>query len=394
MNQPDESAADARLARLLAFMECDPRNPLLLADALALALWRHDEAAATAVEERAAALPQWPAALAAQLCLHYLRSGDPQRALHAGRQALSSVDVSPANAINTAWAASLCGEYATAVACVLAVHQQPADCPPDINLLCARALHHLGETAQARARLSTTPGRESGDRLLAEYLGTRALIALDDGDATAALNDAEAALALDAQQRDALLAAAEAYKEGGDFAAAQSACESLLACHPGAGRGWSVLAQVQLANLALADAERCAREATALLPEHIGSWHVLGWACLLRGDTAAARAAFASALPLERGFADTHGALAAVEFLAGNTLEGERLLKRAQRLDADSAGVQFARFLQLQATAGNDAALQFLDASLARPAPASATPLRELVAARAHALLAGGRPPA
>ena len=252
-------------------------------------------------------------------------------------------------------------------------------------------MHHLGETAQARVRLAAMPAGAPGDGLLAEWLGTRALITLDDGDAAAALADAKAALVIDAQQRDALLAAAEAHKENADYASAQAACAELLAGHPGTGRGWSVLAQVHLANLALADAERCARAATALLPAHVGSWHVQGWACLLRGDTDSARAAFAAALPLERGFADTHGALAAVEFLAGNTAEGERLQKRAQRLDADSAGVQFARFLQLQATAGNEAARRFLDATLARPAPATGAPLRELVAARAHALLAGGR---
>jgi Tfp pilus assembly protein PilF len=395
MNEGNNAPVDdTRLARLLAFVERDPGNPLLLADTLALALQQRSAAAATAIAGKAAALPQWPAPLAAQLCLHYLRAGDPQRALQAGQQARASGAATPANDINTAWAAFLCGEYANAAECIHAAHPHAADCPPDINLLCARALHQLGKTAQARARLATTPaGRSAEDRLLADYLGARALITLDDGDAAAALNDASAALAIDAQQRDGLLAAAEAHKEGGDFTAAHAVCERLLALHPGAGRGWAVLAQVQLARLALAEAERCAREATALLPAHVGSWHLLGWACLLRGDSNGARSAFAAALPLERGFADTHGALAAVEFLAGNTTAGERLLKRAQRLDADSAGVQFARFLQLQATAGNEAARQFLDASLARPAPAAGAPLRELVAARAHALLAGGRTP-
>jgi len=44
------------------------------------------------------------------------------------------------------------------------------------------------------------------------------------------------------------------------------------------------------------------------LAEHIGTWHVLAWVDIMLGDVADARAAFETALSLDRNFAETHGA--------------------------------------------------------------------------------------
>lgn len=379
-------AREARLARLLGFLDADRGNALLINDALALAIDLRRMDAAETIAGMAAALPACPPSLAANLCLFFLYEGKPDLALTAGRQALAAPSVP--NNLNTALAAFRCAEYAETVRLIEQVFPEPSQCPPDANLLCARALHHLGETERALARLNQPADTlELKSQQMAEYLGVRALIAVDNGDAEDAVADARTALQLDDQQGDALLALAEALKDLGEYGQARDVYQTLSAIRPQMGRAWSGLAQVHLASMSLAEAEDCALRATKHMTDHIGTWHVLGWTKLIRGDLPGARIAFDASLPLERGFADTHGALAAVEFMEGNNNEGERRLKVAERLDAASAAVQFARFLKLLAAKDSDAARAFFEATLDSKAPGSNATLRSLVEARARSLL-------
>lgn len=378
-----------RLIRLLGFLDSDRGNDVLMSDALSLAIELRHFPAAESIVTLASLLPKRTPALNANLCLYHLIAGQPDAALNAGREAHGAGLRSAAHNTNTAWAAFRCGCHAEAVARLDDVFPDPRTTPLDVNLLRARALHHLGKLASARESLSRPSSHEDVPAAQrAELAGLRALIAIDMGDTDNALAHAREALAEDAHQSDALLALGDALKELGDFGNARTAFELLTTLRPDTGRAWSGLAQVHLSGLQFAQSEHCAQRATAHMPNHIGTWHVLGWARLLQGNCDGAREAFSASLPLERGFADTHGALAAVEFSAGRREQAEQHLKVAERLDRHSAAVQYAAFLKLLTTQGADTARAFLAQQLdSNPAGATST-LRELVNARAQELLA------
>jgi Flp pilus assembly protein TadD len=80
-----------------------------------------------------------------------------------------------------------------------------------------------------------------------------------------------------------------------------------------------------------------------ILPTHVGSWHVLGWTYLLSGDLASAESAFQRALELNRNFAETHGSLAAIAALGGDSATAQRYMEVAHRLDPMSLSAQFTK---------------------------------------------------
>ena len=87
--------------------------------------------------------------------------------------------------------------------------------------------------------------------------------------------------------------------------------------------------------------------ATELMPEHLGSWHALGWAYLFSGDAAGAERQFAHALELDHNFAESHGAMAAMLAMKGEREAAEREIEIAERLDRSNMSSQFARAMLL-----------------------------------------------
>lgn len=90
-------------------------------------------------------------------------------------------------------------------------------------------------------------------------------------------------------------------------------------------------------------AQQHLQRAVQAMPEHVETWHALGWAHLMRGEAEAAAAAFRSALELDAQDADTHGALAVVLQLSGDHAKAHHHLQEAERLDAESVTAACAR---------------------------------------------------
>lgn len=375
---------EARLQRLLGFLQTDPTNPRLLADAFGLALHLGNHKVTDSLASHVAQHGVSTPVLQAQLCLYHLLHQRFAEALQAGRASLADGPVTGAWIYNTAWAAHMCGEYGESLHLLQQAFPDAGDSPPEVNILMARNLHHAGECEAPMARLSVLLEKEPDH---AEALGLRALIAIDNNQADLAAADARRALALVPDQPDALLALGDVLKENEDFAGAEHAYRQLIARDPRSGRAWSGLALTQMSGLDIDAAEKSAVTAVEHMTDHIGTWHALGWIYILKGNPAAARSAFESSMALDRNFAETHGGLAVVDALEGKRTEAERKIRIAERLNRNSLAAQYARLLLLQKDNDRAGAQALVESVLARKAPASDQTGQDLVQRRIRALM-------
>jgi Tfp pilus assembly protein PilF len=99
------------------------------------------------------------------------------------------------------------------------------------------------------------------------------------------------------------------------------------------------------------------------MPDHIGTWHGLGWTALFLHDLAGAQAAFQHALELDRNFGESHGGMAVVLARTGQRAAAEEAVEIALRLDRHGMAAHYARAV-LDGQADDSAQLQRLAARL------------------------------
>ncbi|HET8748664.1 MAG TPA: tetratricopeptide repeat protein [Ramlibacter sp.] len=354
------SPAAGRLQRLRAYLEQDPSNAALLAEACdaAIACGAHEEAQRLiASAERLALDP-------AQWLFRRARLAIARRELVAAAGLLerlqAMVGEGPVLAHDLAYVRLLQGDFEACRAGVqpwLDVARAGGPEPLEaLQVLWLRAMHRLQQldeaVAWARAQLAA-------GTLQPHALGAASLIALDQEEFDAAREWADAALAVDAQQVEALVARGSVALAGGDAGRATELLQQALRCNPEDGRTWSALgmASLQAGDLPLAQSQL--EEAVRRMPDHVGTWHALGWARLLQGARPDALAAFRAALAIDRNFAETHGALGLVLALSGQRDEAHHHLELADRLDPANVTGRYARAL-LAGEAGDRAAIERL----------------------------------
>jgi tetratricopeptide (TPR) repeat protein len=200
--------------------------------------------------------------------------------------------------------------------------------------------HHLNVRAEAEALAAANAAPAEADAGLA---GVYALLYLDLGRAAEAGRWARQALVLDPSSVDALTVEGTLSTANGALDAATESFERVLERAPDSGRAWIGLGSVSLLRRDLPGALERVRRGVELMETHVGSWHVLGWTYLLSGDLSGAEAAFQRALELNRNFSETHGSLAAIAALRGDTVTAQRYMEVAQRLDPMCLSAQFTR---------------------------------------------------
>jgi Flp pilus assembly protein TadD len=121
------------------------------------------------------------------------------------------------------------------------------------------------------------------------------------------------------------------------------------------GRAWIGLGSIALLAQDFPRAREMLERGVKAMPAHVGSWHVLGWTHLVEGNLDLAEQSFQQALTLERNFAETHGALAAVYAMRGRLREARAELAIAEKLDRAGLAAKFATTV-LEAQSGNRAA--------------------------------------
>jgi tetratricopeptide (TPR) repeat protein len=197
----------------------------------------------------------------------------------------------------------------------------------------------------------------------ANALGVKALALFDHGDHAQAMQAARQALSQDADQHEALLAAASINLAQQEFADARALLERGLHRHPQSGRALSAYGQVLMAADELPAATDVLAQATLAMPGHIGTWHALAWSQLLQGHVQRAEASYRAAYEIDRNFGDTHGGLALIDALAGRLDEAEAGVRRALRLDPNAVTARYAQAI-IRREQGDDAQADALMAAL------------------------------
>jgi tetratricopeptide (TPR) repeat protein len=365
----------AQLNRLLLYIELDPDNPVLRNDAIREAFdtgyW---EVARKLIDSGLSSHTADPElfALSGFSFLQALRYADAEQALS---MALAQGLVAPEVHYNLAFAQFMQRRYSQALE-RLSTPPLPEGLPMAF-VLRARCLHHLERRAEAIADCRAHLGSAPAD---AEANGLLALLLYEQGESECAREHARVALEQDPRQVEALLCMASVQFDSQEFDTAALSFESLLQAHPDCGRAWLGLGLLKLNDLQLDPALQAIELATTHMPDHIGTWHVLAWTQIMRGDVAAAEIAFNRALAVDRNFGETHGGLAVIAAFQGREDDARAGLKRALRLDPQSMSAYYAEMLLLQRHGKHKEAQELLDTFMARPVAQSDMQYRDLVA--------------
>lgn len=326
-----------RLDLLLGYVEQDPGNAALLADAAQAALDAGDDATARRLIDRLGQIAPDDFAtlsLAAMLAMRERRFADAAD----GYARLMERDDAPALRFNRAWSLAMVGDKSAADTLL---DSATVDAIPAAAMLRLQLMHERGEFDGAADFARTMLSRHGDDSGFAAAVSVLALDIedIDLARATAkqggghpdaiatrgmlALNDAEPEVAL------------------AEFNAALAIRDH----HPRAWIGRGLARLVRHDGLAAAaDIDRGAEQ----FGDHIGSWLAAGWAWFTAGRIDEARARFDTALAIDDSFAESHGSLAVLDALDGATDAAKRKIVVALRLDRQCFSAALAQTLLLQ----------------------------------------------
>lgn len=189
--------------------------------------------------------------------------------------------------------------------------------------------------------------------------GAAALIAVDRGDFNAARAWSAGALQDEVASMEALVAHGTVALAERQATRAVQAFERALQLNAHDGRALGGLGLARLLAGDFARARSHLEQAVLRVPEHIGTWHALGWTRLLQGDGAGALEAFHGALQEDRNFAESHGAVGLALARQGRLEEARHHLDLADRLDSANVTARYARAV-LAGEAGDAARLAAL----------------------------------
>lgn len=228
---------------------------------------------------------------------------------------------------------------------------------PDVLQLFISSLHFLGEIDEA-VKLANQYADVAATH--ARLAGSCALVYLDVNDMANAAMHAARALQLNPDSIDGLLvdaslAAVELRNEQ-----AFQQYSRVLDLAPRTGRAWLGLGLLATLAQDFTRARELLARATEFLPTHIGSWHARAWAHLFSGDMEGAEGHFRHALELDRNFAESHGAIAAILAMKGDRAGAEHEIELAERLDRNSMTSQYARAILLAQASGPEARDEFI----------------------------------
>ncbi len=359
------------LPRLLAFLDQDPDNVALLADAAWAAFEADDADLAADLLARRAGLTDPSPDLVNLSGLAALRRGRFGEAATVFAALLTENEADPALRFNLAWCRAMEGGWDAVDGLI---DERTATEVPRAAALKIEALHHLGRLEEALALGEQLAERLPGDKTL---MGALAAAALDDERSDLAMAYAERGG--DAPQAKASLGMV--LLDRARPAEALEAFDIALANQPGnaralIGKGLALMADGQSDEAAhLVDA------GAAAFGDHLGSWVAAGWAWLARGDRIAARERFERVVALDDTFAEGHGGLAVLDAMDGNAESARRLAEVAARLDRDSFSAALAQVLLLQAAGNEEAAARLVERAMATSIDGSGRTLAQAIAA-------------
>jgi tetratricopeptide (TPR) repeat protein len=368
----ESAVGDSRLRQLLGFLDHDPQNLRLIADAASTAMDEGECGEAVALLDRYAAIePLTPALLNLKgiAALEEKRFADAAAAFEALRAAGEDA---PAIRFNLAWALAMAEEFERALDLL----------DDDVVAAGARAAALKVSLLHRFERLDEA--LECGQAFASRYPDDQSLMG------------ALASVALDAERVD--LARAYAARSGTNHDG-QATLGLLLLDEDRIGESGAIFDRILdsdggnarallgkgLGLLATGDAPAAAARIDAAAErfgDHLGSWVAAGWVYYVLGDLATSRARFETALALDENFAETHGALAVLDLADGDVEGARRGAERSVRLDRNSFAGALARSMLLEREGKTAAAGKIRDAALNFPIGPSGRTIARSLAAR------------
>lgn len=359
-----------RLATLQSFLDSDPANLSLLADTAAAALDARAPDVAVDMLERYAAIAPWgppQANLAGLAALQQKRFADAAT-IFAG---LFDADATePSLRFNLAWARANLRDFVPALDIL---DDDTARALPQAAMLRVQLLHEFGEFdaagEAARRYIELHP----------DHVGLMAavsVLALDiEDEALAAACAAKAGDHPDALMTRGTLALADDHATD-----ALPMFERALAANQESPRAWVGLGLAKLMTGRNDQAPADIDHGAELFGDHLGSWIAAGWAYFVNGDLVTSRARFDTAMALDPTFAETHGSLAVLDLLAGDTEGARQKSDVALRLDRQCYSAALAKSLLAAGAGDQDTARRIFARAANTPIDASGRTIGQALA--------------
>lgn len=359
--------SESRLRRLIEFLDADPGNLDLIADAASAAFDAGNLDTAQSLLDRHRGLAELPPMLLNLNGLVALRSSRLGDAAAAFDTLIAAGVNDPSVRFNRAWVHALLGEHEQALALL---DDEAVGVTPRAAALKVQMLHHLGRIEDA---LSTGHGLAERFPGNEDLLGALSVVAMDADDLPLAAYYAEqAGGGADALTTRGLVALNE--DRAGE---AMALFDDALARHPEAARAWLGKGLGLIATGQVPQGTAALQRGAEIFGDHLGSWIAVGWTQVIAKDLKAARATFEKALALDENFAESHGGLAVLDIAEGNLDGGKRRSEIALRLDKQCFGGMLARMLLNEASGNVAAAQRIWDRALEMPAGANGKTLAE-----------------
>lgn len=351
MSDVDVMERNPRLDRLLSYLQQDPHNDSLRADAVSAAIdgQSYDIAAELLEEVQTAALLN----LKGILALQQARFDDAAELF----AQLHATENNPALRFNLAWAKAMLGDFTVSNALL---DEDAIAVSPRAAALKIEAMHHLDLHEE---------GLSLGRSLAEHYpdnqalMGALATLAMDAGDM--ALAGEYAARAGD--NPEGLAARGMLMLDTDQANEALSVFERALAQKPSNARATIGMGLALLNGGENSSAAQSLERGAELFGDHLGSWIAAGWAHFTAGDQKQARSCFERARSIDDTFAESHGALAVLDIIDGNIDQAEQGAKVALRLDKASLGGALAQSMLLDTQGKADAAKKIRQRALSAP---------------------------
>ena len=357
MSSTAQPRPKARLEQILSFLDQDPSNGALLADAASLAFDAGDFDLADELIQRHADLKPLSAGLInlqGLIAIAQKRYEDAAEIL-TGLHTQGADD--PSLRFNIAWARAMTGAWQQAVEMLDDKGVAASPRGPSLKI---QMLHHLGKLDEALDCGQLLSERFPEDRAL---MGVLASVAIDAEKPDLALGYARrAGDNPEGQAALGILALGEQ-----DVSASLTMFEGALRKDPDnaralVGKGLGLLSSGDAAG-GIAALDRGAE----LFRTHIGSWVAAGWAHFTARDYPAARARFERAMALDPNFSETHGGIAVLDAVEGKWDDAARECEIALRLDRNCFGAALAKSLLMQHRGRPQMAQKVLDIAMSAP---------------------------
>jgi tetratricopeptide (TPR) repeat protein len=372
----------SRLKVLQGYLDSDPHNLNLIADAAEAALFESRLNEAQELIDRYRSQSNLTPPLMNIAGIVAMRQGQCDEAAAIFDSLLASGVDDPSVRFNRAWVSALLGEHETVLSLL---DEDAVAVTPRAAALRVQAHHHLGQLEEALAEGEALTERFPGNDAL---LGALSVAAMDNDDYALAKHYAETAQG----GSDALTTRGLVALNDDDPAGAINLFDRALDEHPGAPRAWLGKGLGLLAGGNADAAVPCLEKGAQIFEDHLGSWIALGWTHFVRKDMSAARAAFEEALRHDDNFAETHGALAVMDLVDNQIDSARRRTDIALRLDKECFGGILARTLLLEMDGKPELAAKIRDRAMSMPMSVDGKTLAQAMAGLGFSKNGGGTP--